>query len=96
MTTQPKPQGNPYQHEPKWQHRLDGTYPEGCIKKCPACAWDKAIKQGKREAAMEIFDWLVDPCPHGTKAADTSRASRSECEICMYQDFKSKYLGESK
>lgn len=36
-----------------------------------------------KAAVTHAIEWLSEPCPHGNKAADTSWASRYQCEDCM-------------
>ncbi len=45
------------------------------------------IAQAQRQLTLKaVGEWLDDPCPHGTLAADTSPASRRECSEC-WQTF---------
>ncbi len=52
----------------------------------------EVMDEARREAQAKLthnqdVDELELPCPHGTLAADTSKASKRECELC-WEVFK--------
>ncbi len=55
-----------------------------------ACDFVIEDLKSRIEALIERLD---EPCPHGTKVEDTSRANKRECEIC-WQELKANPTSE--
>lgn len=44
--------------------------------------WPLAYDQGRKDGVLAGIEWGEEVCPHGTLAADTSKAMKRECEQC--------------
>ena len=67
--------------------RLELYLGEGSCEDLPDEAHVDLCEQQAKLTHNQDVDELELPCPHGTLAADTSKASKRECELC-WEVFK--------